>query len=234
MPTGPSATLHRAPGRRRRVAACVAGFLLLSGCGAAQTESPETVLRSYARALEEARPDDAYRFLSSEARRGVSPEAFRRMLAENPDEARELGKALQRGAAPAVVTATVSGPSGQELVLVMEGGRWRIDAAAIDLYGQDSPRRAVQGFLRALERHRYDVVLKYVPDGHKEGLDVKKLKEWAEGAEKQEVATFIAAVRQAIPTAPFEEAGDRATMTYPGGILQLVRERGAWKVEDFD
>jgi hypothetical protein len=210
------------------------GALLALGCGATQAESPQSVLGAYARALEEGRADDAYRLLSGEARRGVSPEAFRRMVAENPDDARELGKALQRSAAPPVVTATVSGPQGQELVLVMEDGRWRVDAAAIDLYGQDSPRRAVQGFLRALERHRYDVVLKYVPDGHREGVDAKKLKDWAEGAEKQEVTAFITAVKQALPTASFEEAGDRASMTYGGGTLQLVRERGAWKIEDFD
>lgn len=204
------------------------------GCGGAQAEDPQSVLRAYARALEETRADDAYKLLSSEARRGISPEAFRRMVIENADDARELGKSLQRTAAPPVVTATVSGPQGQELVLVMQDGRWRIDAAAIDLYGQDTPRRAVQGFLRALERRRYDVVLKYVPDGHREGLDAKKLKDWAEGAEKQEVTAFVGAVRQSLPTAPIEEAGDRASMTYGGGTLQLVRERGAWKVEDFD
>lgn len=211
--------------------ACV---LPVCGCAGAQAEDPQSVLRGYARALEEGRADDAYRLLSSEARRGVSPDAFRRMVAENPEDARELGKSLQRGSAPPVVTATVSGPQGQELVLVMEDGRWRIDAAAIDLYGQDSPRRAVQGFLRALERHRYDVVLKYVPEGHREGLDAKKLKDWAEGAEKQEVTAFITAVKHALPTASFEESGDRASMVYGGGTLQLVRERGAWKIEDFD
>jgi hypothetical protein len=218
--------------------AAIASLVVLAaialGCAGTQAEDPESVLRSYARALEEARPDDAYKLLSSEARRGVSPEAFRRMVLENPDDARELGRSLQRSAAPPVITATVSGPQGQELVLEMQDGRWRIDATAIDLYGQDTPRRAVQGFLRALDRHRYDVVLKYVPDGHREGLDAKKLKDWAEGAEKQEVAAFIGAVRQALPTAPIEEAGDRASMTYGGGTLQLVRERGAWKIEDFD
>ncbi|MFO0671400.1 MAG: hypothetical protein U0235_17505 [Polyangiaceae bacterium] len=214
--------------------AALAGVLSIVGCGAAQAESPSSVLSSYARALEEGRADDAYALLSSEARRGVSPEAFRRLVTENPDDARELGKALGRATAAPVVTATVSGPQGQELVLVLQDGRWRVDAAAIDLYGQDTPRRAVQGFLRALERKRYDMVLKYVPDGHKDGLDVKKLKDWAEGAEKQEVTAFIAAVRQSLPTAAIEEAGDRASLTYGGGTLQLVRERGAWKVEDFD
>src|SRR5262249_14801860 len=50
-----------------------------------------------------------------------------------------------------------------------EGGHWRIDAAAVDLYGQSTPRQALMGFLRAFERKRYDIVLRYVPDAEKEG-----------------------------------------------------------------
>ena len=69
-----------------------------------------------------------------------------------------------------MVTATVTVPNGDELVLVYEGGRWRIDASAVDLYGQATPRQAIMGFLRAFERKRYDVILRYVPDAEREGL----------------------------------------------------------------
>jgi hypothetical protein len=68
------------------------------------------------------------------------------------------------------VTATVTMPNGEELLLVFEGGRWRLDAAAVDLYGQATPRQALVGFLRAFERRRYDVIMRYVPDAEKEGL----------------------------------------------------------------
>jgi len=57
---------------------------------------------------------------------------------------KEIARALERPTAPPVVTATVTSPSGQELNLVLEDGRWRVDASTIDLYAQDTPRHAIQ------------------------------------------------------------------------------------------
>src|SRR5579884_3298586 len=120
---------------------------VVTACGAAQHGGgdPGSVLHEYARALEDGRADDAYRLLSDEARRGISLEAFRRMVKDDPDGVREIGRALERPTAPPVVSATVTSPSGQELHLVLEGGGWRVDASSIDLYAQDTPRHAIQG-----------------------------------------------------------------------------------------
>jgi hypothetical protein len=197
-------------------------------------DDPQSILRDYARALEEGRADDAYRMLSDEARRGISLEAFRRMVKDNPDEVREIGKGLERPTAPPVVTAVVTSPNGQELHLVLENGKWRVEAAAIDLYAQDTPRHALQGFVRALERKRWDIVMRFVPDAHKEGLDAPKLKATWEGEEREEMEQVLAALKQALPTASIEETGERATMPYGAGTIQLVREHGLWKIEDFD
>lgn len=221
---------------RRALAIVAAGlaFSMSSACGAPHAEDPQSVLRSYSRALEEGRADEAYRMLSEEARRGISLEAFRRMVKDNPEEVREIAKALARPTATPVVTATVTSGSGQELQLVLENGKWRVEATAIDLYAQDTPRHAVQGFVRAVERKRYDVVLKFVPDSHKEGLDPSKLKTAWEGHDKEEIEQVVSSLKQALPTASIEETGDRATMAYGAGTMQLVRERGLWKIEDFD
>jgi hypothetical protein len=208
--------------------------LAASACGGAKAEDPESALRTYARALEDGRADDAYRMLSDEARRGVSLESFRRMVRDSPEEVREIGRGLARPTSPPVVTATVTTPGGQELDLVLEDGRWKVESSAIDLYTQDSPRHAVQGFVRALERKRYDVILRYVPDGHKEGLDAAKLKSSWEGHDKEEMEQVLSALKQALPTASIEETGERATMPYGAGTMQLVREHGLWKIEDFD
>jgi hypothetical protein len=203
-------------------------------CGAPRAEDPQSVLRSYSRALDEGRAEDAYRMLSEEARRGISLEAFRRMVKDNPEEVREIAKALARPTATPVVTATVTSSNGQELQLVLENGKWRVEATAVDLYAQDTPRHAIQGFMRAVERKRYDVVLKFVPDSHKEGLDPSKLKTAWEGHDKEEIEQVVSSLKQALPTASIEETGDRATMAYGAGTMQLVRERGLWKIEDFD
>src|SRR5262249_35838476 len=82
----------------------------------------------------------------------------------------EIAQAIARPSSDPVVTATVTVPNGDELQLVYEGGRWRVDAAAVDLYGQATPRQALMGFLRAFDRKRYDVILRYVPDAEIEGI----------------------------------------------------------------
>ena len=184
-----------------------------TGCSAPKAEDPHSVLRSYAKALDEGRSEDAYRMLSEEARRGISLEAFRRMVKDNPEEVREIARSLSRPTATPVVTATVTSGNGQELQLVLENGRWKVEGTAIDLYAQDTPRHAIQGFVRAVERKRYDVVLKYVPDAHKEGLDPNKLKTAWEGHDKEEIEQVVSNLKQALPAATIEETGDRATMS---------------------
>jgi hypothetical protein len=203
-------------------------------CGPPRANAPASVLHAYARALDEGRADDAYSVLSDEARRGISLEAFRRMVKDDPDGVREIAKALERPTAAPVVTATVTSPSGQELNLVLEDGKWRIDASTIDLYAQDTPRHAIQGFIRAVEHKRYDMVMRYVPDTHKEGLDASKLQSAWEGHEKQEIEQVLAGLKQALPAATIEETGERATMPYGAGAMQLVKEHGLWKIENFD
>jgi hypothetical protein len=214
------------------------GFAAFStlACAAMQhpDDNPQGVLHAYARALEDGRADDAYRLLSDEARRGVSLEAFRRMVKDDPEGVKEIGRSLARPTAPPVVTASVTSPNGQELSLVLENGKWRVDASTIDLYAQDTPRHAIVGFIRAIERKRYDIVMHYVPDTHKEGLDASKLQAAWEGHEREEIQQVVGALKQALPAAAIEETGERATMPYGAGTMQLVREHGLWKIENFD
>jgi hypothetical protein len=152
--------------------AALFALLLLPACSSSAyvQQGPSDALRAYARALQDGRVDDAYRLLSDEAKRSMSLEAFRRAVKENPEDVLEIARAISRPASDPVVTATVTVPNGEEIQLVYEGGRWRVDAAAVDLYGQSTPRQALAGFLRAFERRRYDIILRYVPDAEKEGL----------------------------------------------------------------
>jgi hypothetical protein len=221
---------------QRRLAVLPLVCLTLLACqSSALQQGPSDTLRAYARALDEGRADDAYKLLSSEAKRNISSDAFRRMVKENASEMKDIARALARPASDPVVTATVTSPKGDSLLLLYEEGRWRLDGSSIDLYGQLTPRQAVDAFLRAFERNRYDVMLRFVPDSQLEkGLDAQRLKQSWEGAWKEEMQRITAALKAALPTAQFEELGDRATMAYGSSTLQLVREHGVWKIEDFD
>jgi hypothetical protein len=211
--------------------------LALAACHAStMQQGPSDTLRAYSRALEEGRADDAYKLLSDEARRSISLEAFRRMVKENPDEVRDIARALARPSSDPVVTATVSSPNGETLLLVYEGGKWQIDGSAIDLYAQTTPRQAIEAFLRAFDQKRWDVLVRFVPEAHLDGIDAAKLQAaWQTKEQAEEMQRITSAIRAALPTAAIEETGDRATMAYgAGGTVQLVREHGSWKIEDFD
>jgi hypothetical protein len=209
-------------------------LVVSAGCAGSSVATPEGALDAYARALREGRADEAYTLLSDSARRAVSVDQFRTMVTKNPQDARELAQTLEGQSRAAEVTAVVTTQNGQTLELVLERGKWKLDASAIDLYAQDTPRHALTGFVRAVDRKRYDILLRYITDAHRAGFDEAGLKTAWEGPDKEEVARVIAQIRAALPISTIEETGDRATLSYGTGTVALLKERGAWKIEDFD
>lgn len=161
-------------------------------------------------------------------------ETFERMVKENPEDVKAIARALLRPSGAAQVSATVTAPDGQTLLLRFENGKWRVDRSAIDLYAQDTPEAALATFVRAFENKRYDVLLRFVPDSKREGLDRDKLKTAFEGEQREEVQRITQAIKAALPTATIERLDDRATMSYgAGGTIELLREHGIWKIEEF-
>ena len=210
--------------------------VLAGACGSAPpAKGPRETLVDYASLLEQGRVDDAYALLSDEAKKSIPLEAFRRMVKENPEEVKDIAHSLTRPAGPPLVTATVTAPNGDSLLLIYEDGEWKVDGSAIDLYGQATPKAAVVAFIRAFHNKRYDVLMRFVPEGKTEGLDAARLKKAWEGEMREEMEREVQAIEAALPTARFELLGERATMGYgAGGTLALVREAGAWKIEDIE
>jgi hypothetical protein len=205
--------------------ACAAG---------ASASSPEGVLAAYSHAVQRGQLAEAYGLLSDDAKKSITFEEFKRMIQENPEQAQELVRALDRPqSGPPRVTAKVTGADGEPLLLVYESGAWRVDGSAIDLYSQATPESAALAFLRAVENKRYDVLLRFVPDSQRDGMSEATLRVAWEGEQKQDMARLTEALKAALPTARFEVVGERATLAYgAGGTIELVREHGAWKVEE--
>jgi hypothetical protein len=220
--------------RRKGVWLIASAVAFATACASTQEQlSPQQALDRYATALREGRTADAYALLSAEAKKEIPYESFQRIVRENPDEVREIARSLASPASPPRVTAVVTAPTGEALLLVYEDGAWRVDGSAIDLYGQSTPEAALQAFVRAFRNRRYDVLLRFIPDAEREGLGVDELKRAWEGSEREELERLVSAVETALPTARLEVTGDRATMAFgSAGTVELVRERGVWKVED--
>ena len=223
------------PARPLLFSVALAALLLLVACASGSNAgSPEATLLAYSHAVQRGQLPEAYALLSDDAKKTIPFEQFKRMIQENPEQAQELIRALDRPqAGPARVTAKVSGADGEPLLLVLENGAWRVDRTAIDLYSQATPESAAQAFVRGVENKRYDVLLRFVPDGQREGLNENTLRAAWEGEQKQDMARLLEALKAALPGARFEVVGERATLAYgAGGTIELVREHGAWKVEE--
>jgi hypothetical protein len=225
-------------GASRTAATClIALALIVAACGGATAaQSPEDIVAAYARALRAGRSADAWALMSADYRRRVSQAEFARHLAENPAEAREAADALGHPDGPAAQRAELQLADGDSVSLVRDEGDWRIATNLADFYDQSTPRAALRSFVRAMERERYDVVLRFVPDADREGMTEARMRTAFAEEGRDETARLIAALRAALD-APLEEIGDHATLRYGEDgrrVARLRREDGLWKIEDPD
>ncbi|MCB9618616.1 MAG: hypothetical protein H6721_10505 [Sandaracinus sp.] len=205
----------------------------VTGCGP-RGQGPEDTLRAFAEALREGRYEDAYAFLDEGYRRRVAPAELRRHLEAHPEEVRRLVGLLSNAVETEEITAVVPVAGEEALTLRRDDGDWRVEGATIDFYDQSTPRNAVRAFVRAMQRRRYDVVLRLVPTADREGMSEERMREAFEGEAREEVERLVATLRESLD-APIEVVGDRATMAYgEGSTVQLVREGELWKIEDPD
>ncbi|HEU4580224.1 MAG TPA: hypothetical protein VFS67_18335 [Polyangiaceae bacterium] len=204
------------------------------GCAAGGSRGPREALREYALALRERRVEDAYALLSRDARARVSFADFSRMVRENAREIEDISASLLGPAEPPKITATLTSPDGEALLLVYENDAWHVDGSAFDLYGQSTPRAALESFVRAFDNKRYDVLLRFVPEEKRQGLTAEQLKQAWEGDQRPQVERLTQALKASLPNLHIEVLGTRATVAYgPGGNVELIQEQGTWRIEDF-
>jgi len=214
--------------------------LVLVAIGCAGTRpppaTPELAVIDFARALNQGRFDEAYARMSEDYRQRVPFDQFKRQLTENPEETTALSHALSHVQPGTVQEATVRYDDDAELTLRREGEgeneSWFLSSPLVDFYDQSTPRTALRAFVRALERRRYDVVIRLIPNADKEGITGDRLEQAWSGDGRKELERLVHNLREHIED-PIEVTGDRATMPYGDQMrAQLVRENGVWKVED--
>lgn len=209
-------------------------LLLAAGCAhePAPPATPEATIVAFARSLNSGEFERAYALMSSEYRARVSLEQWKRQLSENPQETLEVSNALSHVRAPAQERAVVRYDDDAELALRRNDGRWYIDSNVVDFYDQSTPRAALRAFVRAMERKRYDVVMRLIPNADKEGITTERMEKAWGGEEREQVERMLSSLREHID-APIEIVGNRATMPYGQHMrVQFLREGADWKIED--
>jgi hypothetical protein len=224
----------------RIVAPLLAGVLSaagvwLSGC-AHHAGGPDDTLAAFGGAVERRDYDTAYALTSADFHKRVPLAAFRAQLDAGGAETQATGRQLREDARRRPLRIEVAAELADTLILLYEGGGWRVDGAPLDPWSQRTPRAALRTFIRALERRRYDVVLRLVPGRYRAGVSAEALRDYWEGGErKDDNAQLLGRLRAAAGSATIVEVGDEAHMPYAaGGEVHFVREDSAWKIEDPD
>jgi hypothetical protein len=214
--------------RRRLVAALALGL----GACTHRPAGPDLVLRQYLAALAGGRVDEAYSLLGADYRRTHDRAAFERSLASV--EGRNAASRLRRAPTSVELRAELALPDGDRLPLELEHGQWRLARDPLEFYPQNTPVEALRSFLRAVDNHRYEVVLRFVPTRYRATITVDKLRERWEGERRGELLAQLTAVRAHLGD-PLDLAGDEARLAVgERKQVKLVREDGLWKVESLE
>ena len=190
---------------------------------------PADTLRAFAEAVRAGRTDDAYALLSTDYRKTHDRDAFARSL--GPADQRAAGR-LAKGRIE--LRAEIELADGERLALVQEPDGWRFARDPLDIYPQRAPDEALRSFVRAVERKRWDIVLRFIPQRFRSTITADSLRDRWEGAGAAELKAQLAVVKAHLDE-PMELTGDEARL--PVGErkqVKLVREEGSWRVETLE
>lgn len=212
--------------------ALVVSLVLAAACGGSR--GPSQTVDQYGRALANKDFAKSYELMSSSFRGRVSREDYIRMMRENPREVSETADRLRGKKGSLEVSAEFEYGLGDRMLLVQEGGRWRIATNPLGFYDQTTPRNALRSFLRAYRLERWDVMLRFVPNAYREKMDEAKMKAQFTGPSREQVETLINTLENNIDQ-EIVERGNDARMAYGEHFtVQFIREDGAWKLKDLD
>jgi hypothetical protein len=218
-----------------RVLSSLSFLLVLGLVGCPQrTPSPKDTLKSYVAALEEGDYQRAYSLMARSFRKEYDRDEFVSHYKRNPDEVKHNVKELKKGPAKLTVKAEYRYGEGNRLRLVREEGTWRLALDPVTFYSQRTPRLALKSFVRALERRRVKILLRFVPRKWRKVMTVKDMKELFSKKQREATQQLIRNLKANLDN-KIEVKGDEAEMLYGDSYkVQFVREDGVWKIVDAD
>ena len=209
-------------------------LLALTACATAPPPGPRDTAAAYAEAVRRGDYDKAYELMSAEYRHKTSRDEFVRFLKDNDADVRAAAERLRLPPRDVELRAHVDYGPGDRLPLVYENGQWRLAEDPLDLFGQRTPRETLRSFVRAIERKRWDVLVRFVPKRWRDLTTADKLREQWEGPQREEIEKLVRNLRAHMED-PISEEGDEARMPYGGGYaVKFVREEGLWRIQDPD
>ncbi len=195
--------------------------------------APQDTLGAYARTLDKDDSDAAYALLSEDFKGRVSREKFAERHAAQAEASDEVVAALGVASGEAAfVDARLPYNEFDVLGMSLAQDGWRIDSGLFNFYGQRTPREALYSFVKAVERRKYEVLVRFVPSTYVQYTTPETIQAQFEGntARIDEMTALLRQNKDGL----IEEQGRRASMDYGPYRIDFVKEDGVWKIEDPD
>jgi hypothetical protein len=200
------------------IAACVWATWVM-GCSTLSLPDPSQAARAFAEAVRSGEAARVHAMLDEDTQRAVSVEDVAALLASNREDLAPLSTALEQRSEGVSPTARTDLGHGDEVLLVVEDGAYRIDGGAAALITLATPEEAVRALRSALRRGDLRAVLRVLSRDSRTDVEteVERVLEETEDTLDIEV----------------QSSGDEAIVRLTGGrVLHLVREDGEWHVID--
>lgn len=152
--------------------------LWLSACGStvkrASSHPPAAAgVQQLVNALRSDSPQLAYKLLADETRKQVPYTEFARLWKQFAPERQYQARALEEGLKddPNLgERSKIVYADGKSVLLLREGGRWKLESALISEFHSSSAREAVQVFADAMANRNYDAVMRILTSRRRKAI----------------------------------------------------------------
>ncbi len=192
------------------------------GCLYQRMPDPRAAADVYADAASRGDADAIYDMLDEDARRALTREDVRKLVADQRKELADQAKAIRSTEARVQASARIRFADGEDAVLdLSESGHFLVASADALPAGARTPTQALDQLRHVLARRSYAGLLRVLSTPTRSAMenDLRSLVEGLENPEELDV----------------QQSGETATVRVPGGHLILLRrEGGTWRIDDID
>lgn len=244
----------------------LAALLLLCACPHGTDRTPLQTAQRYLDAAVAGDIDRSYALLAGPVQRTCDRTCLRRILDAQHTDLRAARDVLRTPATDAVSIARTPQQTLQATVEFSDGSTLRLaqlepapitatrgtaGRAALPLlltenplqfYPQDTPQQALASFLLAVQRRRYDVLVRFLPQSLTDTskgsapYDAEQIRQRFEGAAASDLARQISAVQRHLRE-PLQLSPDGVEARLPvgeGRAARLLQEQGSWRVAQLE
>jgi hypothetical protein len=204
-----------------RLPKVVLTLLFFTACASQRVPDPKVTARAYASAAERGDAEAIYAMLTREGQRALGQTGTRQLVRESKRELSRTARAVGGDGARVEASAEARFRDGESATLVLEEGRFLVEAASLLPARPRTPSQALSGLRRALARRSYPALVALMTPESRGALE-SDLGSLVNGLEHPE-------------TLDIQVNGDSAEVVLPSGHrVSLKRESGIWRVLDFD